>query len=228
MKDKTQYPAYLKVEKFRKELLKDEKTINRVDLGAGPKGYKPKSRTVKVKDLARRSLVSITEGRFLFRLVKEQRPSSILEFGTSLGLSALYMAEALPDTRIITIEGCPETAALARLNFEKAGKKNITVLTGSFEEKLKEALGLIPRLDLVFFDGNHHKEATLKYWKECLPYVHPGSVAVFDDIHWSGEMEDAWELIIAQPEVKVSIDLFHLGVIYFREELSKEDFVLRF
>jgi len=228
LKDKINYPAYTGLERLRKELLKDERTINRFDFGAGTKGVMSQSRSIKVKDLARSSLVSAPEGRFLFKLVKEQKPSAILEFGTSLGLSSLYMAEADPDARVVTMEGCPETAALALANFKNAGKKNITVLTGSFDEKLMEALKLIPRPDLVFFDGNHRKLPTLKYWEECLPHLHAGSVAVFDDIHWSREMEEAWKTIVSRPEVKVSIDLYYLGVIYFREELSKEDFVLRF
>lgn len=228
LKDKTQYPAYMDAERFRKELLNDERTMNRIDFGAGSNEAIPQSRPVKVKDLARRSLISETEGRFLYKLVKELQPDSILELGTSLGLSTLYLAEAAPSALIITIEGCVETAALARQNFEKAGKKNITVLTGTFDEKLKEALRLMPNPDMVFFDGNHRKEPTLKYWEECKPYLNASSVAVFDDIHWSGEMEEAWKIIISRPEVKVSIDLYHLGVIYFREELSKEDFVLRF
>ncbi|MCX6283480.1 MAG: class I SAM-dependent methyltransferase [Bacteroidetes bacterium] len=228
LKDKTQYPAFTKTEGFRKELLNDKSTINRLDFGAGSNEYGPGTGTIKVKNLARRSLISAAEGRFLYKLVKEQKAVSILEFGTSLGLSALYMAEAAPDARIITMEGCPETAALARRAFDKSGKKNITVLTGAFDVKLREALGLMPKPDLVFFDGNHRKGPTLKYWEECKPHLNASSVVVFDDIHWSGEMEEAWKFIIAEPEVRVSIDLFHLGVVYFREELSKEDFVLRF
>jgi predicted O-methyltransferase YrrM len=228
LKDHNPYPGYQEIEGFRKELLKDARIIKRIDFGAGSEGSAPDTRSVKVRELARGSLVSVTKGQFLYRLVKANQPASILELGTSLGLSSLYMAEAAPTARIITLEGCPETAAIARFNFKKAGKNNITVLTGTFNEKLQEAIRLIPKPDLVFFDGDHRKKPTLKYWEECLPQLHAGSVMVFDDIHWSGDMEEAWKLIIARPEVKVSIDLYHMGLIYFREELSKEDFVLRF
>ncbi|MEI7490261.1 MAG: class I SAM-dependent methyltransferase [Bacteroidota bacterium] len=228
LKDKTKYPAYAKAESFRNTLLNDNSTINRVDFGAGSNEQGPGAGAIKISDLARRSLISAAKGRVLYKLVKEQQPQAILEFGTSLGLSALYMAEAAPSARIITMEGCPQTAALARQAFKKAGIKNVTVITGVFDEKLGEALGLMPKPGLVFFDGNHRREPTLKYWEQCKPYLNATSVAVFDDIHWSVEMEEAWKCIIAQPFVKVSIDLFHLGVLYFREELSKEDFVLRF
>jgi len=228
LRDSTRYAAYDEIEKFRKQLLSDERTINRLDLGAGAEGTSGTFRIVKIKDLARNSAVSASEGKFLYRLVKDHQPSEILELGTSLGISTLYLAEAAPSAKIITMEGDEETAALARSGFERAGKKNITVITGNFDDKLQEVLGLMPKPDLVFFDGNHRGDSTLKYWKECLPHLHAGSVAVLDDIHWSAGMEEAWKHIIGQPEVKVSIDLFHLGVVYFREELSKEDFVLRF
>jgi predicted O-methyltransferase YrrM len=228
LKDKTSYPAYGKLESLRKELLKDARTINRLDLGAGSQLNAPASKPVKVREIAKRSLVSPAKGRFLYKLVKANQPASIIELGTSLGLSSLYMAEAASDARIISLEGCPETAAIARSNFKKIKKENITVFTGAFGDKLGDALKLVPNPDLVFFDGNHRREPTLKYFEECLPGLHSGSVAVFDDIHWSGEMEEAWKLIIARPEVKLSIDLYYMGIIYFREELSKEDFVLRF
>ena len=153
LKDKTKYPAYTRAEGFRKALLNDKNTINRVDFGAGSNEPGPGAGAIKVRDLARHSLISAAEGRFLYKLVKELKPSSILEFGTSLGLSALYMAEAAPDAQIITMEGCPETAALARQAFKKAGIKNVTVITGTFDEKLGEALGLMPKPGLVFFDG---------------------------------------------------------------------------
>jgi len=228
LKDYKRYPAYEIVENIRKELLKDDRIIHKVDFGTGQTGRPQDGVTIKVNKIARNSLVSVGKGQFLYKLVKHYKPSCILELGTSLGMSSLYMSEAAPGARIITIEGCPETSAIARSNIEKAGKNNISVITGSFDEKLQEALRLMPNPDLVFIDGNHRKEPTVKYFEECLPHLHAGSVVVMDDIHWSAGMEEAWKLIIAKPEVKVSVDLYHMGVVYFREELSKEDFVLRF
>ena len=228
MKDHKRYPAYGAVEKIRKKLLKDDRIIHKIDFGTGQTGRPQDGVTIKVRKIAHDSLVSVSKGRFLYKLVKHCQPSCILELGTSLGLSSLYMAEAAPGAKILTIEGCPETAAIAISNFEKAGKKNISVIKGNFDEKLKDALGLMPKPELLFIEGNHRKEPTLKYFEECLPHLHAGSVVVMDDIHWSAGMEEAWKLIIAKPVVKVSIDLYHMGIIYFREELSKEDFVLRF
>jgi predicted O-methyltransferase YrrM len=81
---------------------------------------------------------------------------------------------------------------------------------------------------MVFFDGNHKKEATLRYFDMCLSHIHNNSILLFDDIHWSKGMKEAWENIRQHPSVVVSIDLFSMGIVFFRKELSKQDFVLRF
>lgn len=228
LKDHTRYPAYSEVEEVRQRMLGDHRVINRCDFGAGQDGDSPLTADVRIKDLARKSLVSAAKGEFLFKLARVNKPINILEFGTSLGISSLYLTLAAPDAKIVTMEGCNETATVAAENFEKAGAKNITLIRGRFEDNLSSVFSNMPSVDLVFFDGNHRMQPTLDYFEACLPHMHAHSVAVLDDIHWSPGMEAAWKNIIARPEVKVSVDLFHAGVLFFREELSKEDFVLRF
>jgi predicted O-methyltransferase YrrM len=79
----------------------------------------------------------------------------------------------------------------------------------------------------VFVDGNHQKEATLRYFKLCLPKVHENSLLIFDDIYWSRGMKEAWNEIKAHPEVTVTVDLFWIGLVYFRKGQVKEDFVIK-
>jgi predicted O-methyltransferase YrrM len=138
------------------------------------------------------------------------------------------MALAMPEGRVITMEGCIDSANIARENFEKTGQKNVTVITGDFGDILTDTLNNNPKPDLVFFDGNHRKEPTLAYFEQCLQHINPSSVFIFDDIHWSAGMEEAWSIIQLDERVKVTIDLFHLGIVFFRDELSKENFVLRY
>jgi predicted O-methyltransferase YrrM len=228
LKDKKLDPSFEKAEQVRVVLRSDKSLINRTDLGAchGP-GINRQSR-VRICDLADRSSVTVKKGRLLYRLAKDLNPGIILELGTCLGISTLYLAAAAPNAKIITMEGCPETAGRARLVFEEAGEKNIKLLNGSFDELLPEFFKTMPVIDFLFIDGDHRQQATLNYWAKCTPLLHQGSVAVFDDIHWSAEMESAWKEIIAGPLVKVSIDLYQAGIVFFRSELSKEDFVLRF
>ena len=228
LKDHTRYPAFTEAEKARSELLNDNRVIKRLDFGAAQVGDSPLTADVRIKELARKSLVSAAKGELLYKLARVNKPLTILEFGTSLGLSSLYLSAAVPDAKIVSMEGCPETAGIADSVFMKAGLKNIRIVKGRFDDILQSVLAGMPEIDLVFFDGNHRMQPTLDYFEACLPHLHPHSVAVLDDIHWSPGMETAWKNIIARPEVKVSIDLFHLGVLFFHEELSKEDFVLRF
>ena len=85
-----------------------------------------------------------------------------------------------------------------------------------------------PGSKLFFFDGNHHQEPTLNYFNQCLEYSKNDSVFIFDDIHWSDEMEEAWEEIKKNPKVTITIDLFFMGLVFFRKEQAKENFTVRF
>jgi len=221
------YPQYRVVERVRKDLITFSRFIKRKDMGARAKDFPCDQRFVRVKDIARNSSVTSKKGQFLFRLTKEFHPATILELGTSLGISTMYIALAAPESRIITIEGCLDSANVARENFDKTGIKNVHIIPGTFEEKLPVAFQELPSLDLVFFDGNHKKEPTLKYFTECLQHSHPDSVFIFDDINWSKDMKSAWNEIRAHPRVKISIDLYHLGIVFFKEELSPEKFSLK-
>jgi len=222
------FPQYHMVEKVRYDLISHSRFIKRRDLGAGAKEIPNDQRFVRVKDITRRWSVSAPKGQFLFRLAKDLQPRTILELGTAFGISTLYLASGAPASHLISIEGCLDSAHLAKNNFEKTGMKNITVLPGSFDNNLPLVWSQIDSLDLVFFDGPRRKEPTLRYFHECLQHIHPGTVFVFDDIHASAEMESAWREIKIDPRVKVSIDLFYMGVVFFKEELSKEDYKLTF
>jgi predicted O-methyltransferase YrrM len=219
---------YRVVDRVRREMLTASRFIKRKDMGARAPQFPSDQRFVRVRDLMRKSSVSAAKGEFLFRLTQDCHPTSILELGTCLGISTMYFSLAAPESTIITIEGCIDSAGLARENFEKAGLKNITVLVGTFDDRLDHAFEQMPSPGLVFIDGNHKKAATLKYFEKCLQHIHPETVLIFDDIHWSKEMEDAWTAIKRHPSVKLSIDIYHMGIVYFRKQLSKEDYSLRF
>ena len=222
------YSQYRVIKRIRKELESASRFIKRKDLGACAKNFPSDQRFVRVKDVVHHSSVSGKYGEFLFRLIRHYQPSTMLELGTSLGISTIYLGLAAPESRIVTIEGCLDSANLARENFEKAGLKNISVITGTFEEKLEPALKEIPAPDLIYFDGNHRKEPTLAYFEQCLPHIHEGTIFVLDDIHWSAGMEEAWSAIRRHPRSKVCIDIYHMGIVFFNEGLSKEEFTLRF
>lgn len=228
LSDNTQYPDYAQIEKIRKDLLSRARFIKRVDLGARSIAFPYSQRFVRVRDIARRSSVSPKKGQLLYKMVRHYKPRSVIELGTAFGISSMYMAMGYRNCHVYTVEGCNDTLHIATHNFTRLGLGNIEEVCGNFDEKLPEILKKTETVDLVFIDGNHKNEATLRYFDACLTHIQNNTIFVFDDIHWSKGMRSAWENIRQHPSVKVSIDLFTMGIVFFRKELSKEDFILRF
>lgn len=196
--------------------------INVTDFGTGKSGPR------KISEIARRAAKRQKQGQLLHRILQHQQPKKLLELGTSLGITSLYEASATDFEKFISLEGCPETASIARKAFQQYDFP-VDVITGEFDLNLKSALESLGQVDYVYFDGNHQQKPTLHYFETCLPFAHNNSLFVFDDIHWSPEMEEAWKIIKANPKVRLTIDLFHFGLVFFRaEQLVKEDFVLKF
>ena len=224
--NRTAYYSYNELLAVHNAMLNDARMIDVTDLGAGSKVSS--SRRRRVSDIAKHAGKPEKYGKLLFRLVNHFQPSTMLELGTSIGISTIYQASARRNAKMITIEGCPETAKIAKENIDKLKLENVEIITGSFDDVLLPALQNLGKVDHVFFDGNHRKESTLKYFGEALPYAHNDSLFIFDDIHWSAEMEEAWETIKAHPQVTVTIDLFFMGLVFFRKEQREEHFMIRF
>ncbi len=155
--------------------------------------------------------------KFLFRLVRYTRPKTILELGTNFGMSALSMHRAAPHAKLITIEGCPQTAHFASQLFAQR-KSSITLLQGPFEQQLPHALAQLGQIDFAFIDGNHRKEATIRYFRQLLPFTHSSTILLFDDIYWSKGMHEAWCSIIQHHSVRFSADFFFAGMLAFRTQ----------
>jgi predicted O-methyltransferase YrrM len=161
-------------------------------------------------------------------LVNRFQPEEVLELGTSLGISSAYLASANSKIKVITIEGCKEIAEKAKENFKKLGLQNIEQHLGNFDDVLPQLLSEKKKIDFVFFDGNHRKEPTLNYFKQCLAHAHEGSIFIFDDIYWSSEMKEAWNEIKMNERVTVTLDLFFMGIVFFRKEQVKQHFIIRY
>ncbi|MCK4406270.1 MAG: class I SAM-dependent methyltransferase [Bacteroidales bacterium] len=226
--DSREYEAYDKVKTIRKELFSNDNPLEISDFGAGAKSYPYSTSIKKIKHIVKQTGQSPKYSQLLFRIVKYFKPKSILELGTSFGLSTIYQSLASPESKIITIEGCANTADKAQRNFNTLKLKNIKLVIGNFNTTLPKVLKKYDTLDYVFIDGNHRKEQTIKYFEQCLPLSNNNSVFVFDDIHWSKGMEEAWEYIKKHPKVSVTIDIFFMGFVFFKKELSKQDFIIKF
>ena len=222
------YYPFKNIEKLREQLLDSDKEIVFTDLGAGKKKDDSATSTKKIKTIAQRSAKSAKYGQLLFRLVNHFQPSQVLELGTSLGISTAYLASANKQANIITIEGSKAVADIARQNFKQLQLQNIEQVIGNFDDVLPTIINDLKRIDFVFIDGNHCKTATINYFNTCLKKAHSNAVLVFDDIYWSDEMMEAWDEIKKNNQVTVSIDLFFMGLVFFKEGQAKQHFVIRF
>lgn len=225
-KNQWNYYSYSRIEEIRKLLLSNKKEIAILDLGAGSNFKIQKSRSIA--DITATASKNKKYSQLLFRLADYFQPKTILELGTSVGISTMYLAMAQSQSEVITIEGSPEIQKIAVENFNNLEISNVKSINGNFDDELPKVLNTITALDLVFFDGNHRKDATLNYFNKCLEKANSESVFIFDDIYWSREMSEAWAIIKNDPRVTVTIDIFQMGIVFFRKEQAKQHFILKF
>lgn len=227
LNDKRQYYAFEKNEALRTKLLNDYTVIEVEDFGAGSVKDNKKQRSIG--NIAKLAAKPAKLGKLLFRIVNYYQPQTIVELGTSLGMSTSYLAGGNIKSAVVTMEGAPAIARKANENFRSLGLQNIQIVTGNFDDTLLPTLSALKKVDLAFIDGNHRKQPTLDYFNAFLQKVNEHSILIFDDIHWSLEMEEAWEEIKSNEAVQYSIDLFFIGLVFFRKDFKrKQDFVIRF
>jgi predicted O-methyltransferase YrrM len=223
--DKGQKPHYQVLSNYRNALLQNKNILNVTDFGAGSRVFKSNNRPIY--KIAKTAGISEKRARLLYRISNYFQPASILEIGTSLGLATSALSLGNPKAIITTLEGCPETAKQAQVQLQKFNCNNVESVVTEFN-KFLEICNLESKIfNLIYFDGNHSKKATLDYFELLLPTITNETVWVFDDIHWSHEMEEAWEIIKKHPKVIVTIDTFQWGLVFFRKEQRKEHFIIR-
>jgi len=209
-------------------LLKSKTILNVDDFGAGSGVSKTNQRTTG--SIAKTAAKSKKLGQLLYRMVKFYQPQTILELGTSLGISTAYMAKAKPRATVVTLEGAREVMAVAKQNFTYLQLRNIKTMQGNFDNTLPQAVReFYATIDFAFVDGNHRLQPTIHYFETILAKTNNPSIIILDDIHWSEEMEKAWKYCKDHPSVTLSIDLFFMGILIFRQEIKeKQHFVIRF
>ncbi|TMI71762.1 MAG: methyltransferase domain-containing protein [Bacteroidetes bacterium] len=228
LSDKTNYPVYEEVEALRRQLLKDQTLLSVEDMGAGSTRSKNSQRTIA--SIAKNAAKSKKFGQLLYRIAKFYQPHIILELGTSLGITSSYLAKARPEAKVVTLEGAKEILTVAKDNFRHLQLENIETVEGNFDDTLQSAASsLQSSIDLAFVDGNHCLQPTIQYFESILTKTNNFSLVILDDIHWSHEMEQAWEHCQSHASVTLSIDLFFIGILVFRKEImEKQHFVIRF
>lgn len=228
LNDKTEYPEYKQVEKLRTQLFRNPNTVEIIDFGAGKGRASYSTHLRRVKDIASKSGIPVKYGRLLHRIVRYFRPKVMLEMGTSVGISSMYQVAAAPGSTFLALEGCASTAEFAASNLNAVGAHAVEFNVGNFDVVLPVLLKQTGVIDYAFIDGNHTKKGTLNYFHRLEKHAANDSVFIFHDIHWSSEMEDAWEMIKKHDSVRLTIDLFFMGIVFFRRELGRQHFIIRF
>ncbi len=221
--DKTKYSDYKTLKQYKSSLLSNKTVVSVTDLGAKSRVMPAQKR--QVSQIAKNAGSTYKRIKLLYRLTRYFQFNSVLEIGTSLGIATQALSLGNLKGKITTIEGCPNTSKIASKQLSQFGLNNIELITGNFNtvlDKLKSNT-----YDLVFFDGNHQKKVTLKYFNTLLETAHNNSLFIFDDIYWSQGMTEAWEIIKQHPKVTVTIDTFFWGFVFFRKEQEKEHFTIR-
>jgi predicted O-methyltransferase YrrM len=223
--DRKLKPEYQVLKNYRNSLLENKNTIEVTDFGVGSKIFKSNSR--QISKIAKTAGINQKRAELLFRITNYFQPKSVLEIGTSLGLATSALALGNKKSKIITLEGCPETAKIAQDQLQKFNINNVESVAKEFKTYFENCQLSTVNYQLIYFDGNHSKKATLDYFEILLPTITNETIWIFDDIHWSKDMEESWEIIKIHPKVSVTIDTFQWGLVFFRKEQEKEHFVIR-
>ncbi len=198
----------------RRQLKTSEVEIPVRDFGAGSKNTK-KDKFDKVSRISKTSVSGPLKSLWLYNINVYFHPDNVLELGTSLGLSAAHLAQNAGNVK--TLEGNPAIANTAHDVFKNLNITNVEIITGNFDDTLKNVLEHKSPPDLVYLDGNHTYEATIRYFDQLKTARNDKEmILIFDDIYWSEGMMKAWKEIKAQVEVSLSIDIYFFGLIFFK------------
>lgn len=210
------------IEKLRKKLLHDQRTIFVEDLGSNQKEKEQR----RISHIARTTLSPEHFSTIYFRLARAFDAKCIIELGTAFGINTLYLAEK-HDATVHTFEGSATIADIAAVTFEFAARNNIHLMRGKIDKTLPGLLQTVRRVDFAFLDANHRYDPTLRYFEWLVKKMHEKSILVLDDIHHSREMERAWRAIKDNRVVYGTADLYRCGIVFFDPSLNKQHVILQ-
>jgi len=211
------------IEKLRMQLLANPLELTVEDMGAGSARLNGAKR--KLSDIAKTSLSEPAYSNLYYRIIQFINATRIIELGTSLGVNTLYLAQG-KKSKVFTFEGSSALANVALTNFEYFNKNNIQLIEGNIDHTLSDFLQDPAKINFALIDANHRYAATMKYFDMLVMRLDEESILVVDDIHWSEEMERAWNELKANQLVYGSIDLFRCGILFFEPGLNRQHYVL--
>jgi predicted O-methyltransferase YrrM len=222
IKSKTELSGFEEIEKTRTKLLQNQSEVSVKDLGAQSKHFKNSKRSIAQVAATSLSPEKITQ--FIYRLLSHLDAKHIVELGTSMGVTSLYMAKK-ENAFVNTFEGNPSMINIALTNFECFETKNINLIEGNIDDTLPKFLQIPMKIDFVLMDANHRYQPTLHYFHLLTKRIADKGVIVVDDIYNSEEMGRVWQKLKNHDLVYGSIDLFRCGILFFDPALNKQHYV---
>ena len=233
MSDRHRFYGWDAIEAGRRKMLADTRALHYVDYGSGSRGVKGRESVRRVCDIARGSLTARRYAEMLSRLVNwlggqlrtEDKGLTIIELGTSLGITTSYLATVDHRDRVVTYEGCESVANIAREGWDSLGMKNIECRVGEIDKATM--LCDIACVDIAFIDADHTHASTRDFFNMLAEKTHEKSVIVVDDIHHSAEMEEAWKEICADERVTSTMDSYQMGLVFFDKHYWRRNYKMR-
>ena len=209
------------IENIREKLLRSPSILNIDDHGSGSN----RNQRRKLSDIVHRSVSPAEYGQLMLRICHYSGAKKIVELGTSVGLTSLYLSHA-PKASVFTFEGSHALANVALTNFEFLERTNIELIEGEISTTLPEFLQRDTiKIGFAFVDANHSYEPTRRYFDLLMRRFNEKSIMVIDDIHNTPEMERAWNEISHHEIVYGSVDLYRCGILFFEPALNRQRFV---
>lgn len=230
--DENVYYAWDKIEEVRARMLADEREVEFVDYGSGKRrlGDEAKDNRI-VKNIAKGSLAKKKYAQTMARLVNWLGTSqnlNIVELGTSLGVTTAYLAAVDSRNKVVTYEGCPAVAEIAKENWKTLGLSNIECVVGEITvDSLQITVDSLRGIDVAFIDANHTHAGTRVYFNVLAEKMHEKSVMIVDDIHYNEEMEKAWQEICEDKRVTSTMDLYQMGLVFFDKNYWRKNYKIR-
>ncbi len=213
------------VKSYHRELAGMKAHIRITGQGAGSRVTTQQER--RISSVVKRSSVTQKQGALLYRLCRWYGPSLVTELGSGLGISTAYLSAGAGSSPVVSIEGSPEKYAFA-IAHQPAFNEGVTeFIMGGFDRCFPPLLERISDKTIIFIDGDHRYQPTIEKVQALLQMKGDGIrelMIILDDIYWSDEMEKAWKALVADQRVNISMDLFHMGILFVRPGIAKQHF----
>ncbi len=212
-------------EELRRKLLENNLEVTMEDLGARSVHFDNNTRTLS--QIAATSLSPASYCRLYSRIIHYIDATQIVELGTSMGITTLYLAQK-DNVHVTTFEGNSSMVNVALTHFEYFDKKNIALIEGNIDSQLSEFLLSPRKIHFVLMDANHRYEPTIRYFNLLSRRMADKGIIVMDDIYYSEEMNRAWKELCHHQLVYASIDLFRCGLLFFDPALNRQHYTWAF